>query len=292
MSRFVSLSSTMRMRGGLCMAYRPPSLRQELFDLCEQLTRAVRLRHVGIAAGIARFALIAGQGIGGHDDDRYRLERRIGLDAPRRLVAVHDGQLDVHQDQVRPAFCDCRERLLAVLRLGQLVTGVAEKVAQNLPVIRLVLDHKDVFAHGCATCCWTLVGSVNVKVDPSPRWDSTPMRPPCSSMMRLAMARPRPVPPFLRVIEESACWNSSKILPWSASEIPGPVSRTATVNVPFAAAAVILTSPASVNLMALPTRLSSTWVSFRSSPRAAGSCGAMSTLSAIPFSLASDSTAP
>ena len=28
--------------------------------------------------------------------------RRIGLDAARRLVAVHHRQLDVHQDQVRP----------------------------------------------------------------------------------------------------------------------------------------------------------------------------------------------
>ena len=30
-----------------------------------------------------------------------RLKRGIGLDPPRRLVAVHDRELDVHQDQVR-----------------------------------------------------------------------------------------------------------------------------------------------------------------------------------------------
>ena len=28
------------------------------------------------------------------------LQRRVGLDAPRRLVAVHHRHLDVHQDQV------------------------------------------------------------------------------------------------------------------------------------------------------------------------------------------------
>ena len=28
----------------------------------------------------------------------------IGLDPARRLVAVHDRKLDVHQDQVRPLF--------------------------------------------------------------------------------------------------------------------------------------------------------------------------------------------
>ena len=34
------------------------------------------------------------------------------------------------------------------------------------------------------------------------------MRPPCSSTIRLVIARPRPVPPFLRVLELSTCWNS------------------------------------------------------------------------------------
>ena len=37
------------------------------------------------------------------------------------------------------------------------------------------------------------------------------MRPPISSASRLLIARPRPVPPYLRVVDESACendWNS------------------------------------------------------------------------------------
>src|SRR5262249_44784536 len=131
--------------------------------------------------------------------------------AARRLVAVHDRKLDVHQDQVRPARGDGGERLLAVLGLGELVAGVAEQIAQDLPVVFLILDHKDVPAHDCPTCCSTLTGSVNENTDPAPSRDSPQSRPPCISMMRLAMARPRPVPPFLRVIDESACWNSSKI---------------------------------------------------------------------------------
>ena len=52
--------------------------------------------------------------------------------------------------------------------------------------------------------------------------------------------------------------------------MPGPLSRTATLNAPSAADASIATSPLSVNLMALPTRLSSTWARRRSSPRPAG----------------------
>ena len=73
--------------------------------------------------------------------------------------------------------------------------------------------------------------------------------------------------------------------------MPGPVSRTATLNEPLAADALITTSPWSVNLMALPTRLSSTCVSRRSSPRPAGRSGGSSTLKASFFSAASGSTA-
>src|SRR5262249_19024003 len=50
--------------------------------------------------------------------------------------------------------------------------------------------------------------------------------------------------------------------------MPGPVSRTDTWNEPLFASALMATSPASVNLMALPTRLISTCVKRRSSARA------------------------
>src|SRR6516225_4108400 len=50
--------------------------------------------------------------------------------------------------------------------------------------------------------------SLNAKVEPCPSWDSTQILPPCISMMRLDMARLKPVPPFLRVMALSACWNS------------------------------------------------------------------------------------
>ena len=53
---------------------------------------------------------------------------------------------------------------------------------------------------------------VNWNVEPVPgRRSRAHMRPPISSARRLLIARPRPVPPYLRVVEESACvndWNS------------------------------------------------------------------------------------
>jgi hypothetical protein len=54
-------------------------------------------------------------------------------------------------------------------------------------------------------CCSTVTGSVNRKVEPWPGADSTQIFPPCISMMRLEIASPSPVPPFLRVTELSAC---------------------------------------------------------------------------------------
>src|SRR6266566_4675640 len=73
--------------------------------------------------------------------------------------------------------------------------------------------------------------------------------------------------------------------------MPGPVSHTATVNAPLVTDALIATSPLSVNLMALPTRLSSTWERRRSSPRPVGRPGATSALKAKRFSAARGSTA-
>ena len=105
------------------------------------------------------------------------LERRIGLDPPRRLVAVHDRKLDVHQDQVGPLLGHRVERLLAVLGLVHFVVGARQQVAQDLPIVLLVLDHQNAFGHGCLACCSALTGSVNEKVEPWPTLDSTQILP-------------------------------------------------------------------------------------------------------------------
>ena len=63
----------------------------------------------------------------------------IGIDSvagsdlmpPRRLVAVHDRQLNIHQDQIGTLPCHGRQRVLTVLGFDQLVTGIAEQIAQD-----------------------------------------------------------------------------------------------------------------------------------------------------------------
>jgi hypothetical protein len=47
-------------------------------------------------------------------------------------------------------------------------------------------------------------GRWNQKVEPSPRFDSTPISPSMSRQRRLQMASPRPDPPNLRVVDASA----------------------------------------------------------------------------------------
>src|ERR1051326_4728262 len=220
MSRLVALSSTIRMRGGLFMGRTDVarftgnarrSRRQVLADLRQQLARAGGLGDVIVAARGPRLLLVSAQRIRGDGDDRDRCERRIGLDAAGGFVAVEQRQMDVPQDQVRLRAGRDGERVLAVLGLDHLVSGAAEQIAQDLPIVLLILDHQDALAHGTSACCATATGSVKENVEPWPGVDSTHIRPPCISMMRLAMASPSPVPPFCRVLELSACWNSSKI---------------------------------------------------------------------------------
>ena len=74
------------------------------------------------------------------------------------------------------------------------------------------------------------------------------------------MASPNPVPPNFRVVDESTWLNASNRLLCFCLSIPMPVSFTSIDNCHWVALLVvrltrITTSPASVNLIALPTKL-------------------------------------
>ena len=107
-------------------------------------------------------------------------------------------------------------------------------------------------------------GRRTLKHEPLPTSLVTVMSPPIIWQKRRLMTRPRPVPPYLREVEASACtkaWNSlpscSGLRPmpvsltWKASQgVPsGPVSRSTSSE----------TVPWSVNLLAFESRLKSTW---------------------------------
>src|SRR5262249_5592655 len=105
-------------------------------------------------------------------------------------------------------LCDSIQCLLAVFGLSDRITGRGQHIAENLAISRLVLDPQNALAHAASTCRSTITGSVNANVAPWPTCDSTQILPPCISMMRFDIASPKPVPPFLRVMALSACWNS------------------------------------------------------------------------------------
>ena len=95
-----------------------------------------------------------------------------------------------------------------------------------------------------------------VKVLPRPGSLSTVMSPPSRRQNLRLMARPSPVPPYLRVVEASACTNSPKSLSFCPGVMPIPLSLTAK-DTRWSARRVIssLMRPFSVNLQALLRRL-------------------------------------
>ena len=102
------------------------------------------------------------------------------------------------------------------------------------------------------------------KREPTPSSLSTPTLPPINAARSLTMARPRPLPPWRRVLDASTCSKASKIVPSWSDAMPMPVSVTATRTVSARASCASTsrsrrTLPRSVNLVALCSRLTSSW---------------------------------
>ena len=113
---------------------------------------------------------------------------------------------------------------------------------------------------------------LTVKQAPCPGELSSVSRPPISSTSRREIASPRPVPPYLRAVEPSACENCSNIFSCNSGAIPMPVSRTLifTARRPSISGAAVIDSeisPLAVNLRALDNRLITTWRRRKASTR-------------------------
>jgi len=95
-----------------------------LTNFRKQLAWAERFRHIVIAASRPRNPLFSVERIGGDCDNRDRSQRGIGFDPPRGGVTVHNRQLDIHKDQIRPLLCYGGERLRPVVWLTTQETAV------------------------------------------------------------------------------------------------------------------------------------------------------------------------
>ena len=98
--------------------------------------------------------------------------------------------------------------------------------------------------------------AVNQKVLPTPGRLCTPTSPPIRVASFLEMASPRPVPPYLRVVDESPCSNERNSRDCCSGVRPMPVSCTSKrSSTPASSREASVTrtmiSPSSVNLTAL-----------------------------------------
>ena len=126
---------------------------------------------------------------------------RIAAQSAERLIAVHAGELDVHQDQ-GGVFAPAISSPSSAVAVSRVRTGGLQDVAKELGVEGVVFDDEDqLAAHDDLPPAAqpAASGRVKLKVLPRPSSLSTQMRPPCSSTNRCANARPKPVPSCLRV---------------------------------------------------------------------------------------------
>src|SRR5206468_10874135 len=93
-----------------------------------------------------------------------------------------------------------RRRLVAVGCRGDLEALLGQRVADRVADRRLVVGDEDsAAAHATGVGLGFATGRRTQKVLPSPCTDSTPIRPPITSTIRCAIAKPRPKPSCLRV---------------------------------------------------------------------------------------------
>src|ERR1700730_14189585 len=119
-------------------AQEPPYLRQEL-------TWAIGFGYKVITARRTRFVFIATQSIGSNLDNR---------------------KLNVHENEIGPAFLRHRYPFLAVEGLDHVEACIGEQIVENTPVVLAILDHQNLLAHAGLACTSTVAGSANAKIEP------------------------------------------------------------------------------------------------------------------------------
>jgi hypothetical protein len=141
----------------------------------------------------------------------------VFLEGPYGFPAVHDRHFEVHQNYVRALGHGQLAALLAVVSRENLEIAASFKARlQHVEVIVIVFDVEHFGGQRCrfpsfltallVTFCSShfsdhSLGRRTVNTEPLPGSLSTVMSPPIIWQKRLLIARPRPVPPYLRVVE-------------------------------------------------------------------------------------------
>src|SRR5712692_10981223 len=180
----------------------------------DQLRHAERFRNVVVGACVQEPNLFALFLANGQDEDRNR-----GLlpDPSHELEPAHLGHGQVADHQIEGFLFEQIERGNAVLRGLHLVPGPFQRVANDVPDSRLVVDDQDA-AHRLALGSWIS------KSVPPPGAPESRRNPPFISTRLRAMFKPRPVPG--RLSADVSRTNLSKTLSRSAGGTPPPLSET------------------------------------------------------------------
>src|SRR5215470_14692105 len=176
-SKFVRLSSTTNIRGGVRKRQLPSASPQEFAHFGENDARAERLGEIAVASRRQRLGIVAGQGIGRDGDDRDVPQFRICFDRTGRLIAVDDRQLNIHENEVGSGLrCHCNS-LFPINGLQYLETGIGEQIVENTSIVLRILDDEYAFAHAACLRSAARIGKKMVKVEPTPSVDCRSMRP-------------------------------------------------------------------------------------------------------------------
>src|ERR1700716_470775 len=186
-----------------------------------------------------------------HDDGDVDAAFQVAND--RQPVFLGHVEVEHHEvghlglDHAAQAFSPVAQRYAKTVHL--------EVIADHLAGRRLVIDDDDmrVLGHDVSAA-----GNVTVKVDPCPGPALSAVTwPPCMSIMRLTIDRPRPVELSPAVGLAESRWNRPNSRPRSSGLRPAPSSpMRMTVLWPSWLTATVILPPIGEYLMALLTRLS------------------------------------
>src|SRR6185437_3806201 len=137
-------SSTTRTRAVMIA---PSGRPQELPDGLDELADRNRLRQIGFAAALADTFLVAFHGEGGNRHNRDGLEFGIVLEPFGHFESGYFGQLDIHQNEIRPVLARKIERFDPVAGADGLVAVGFQQVVEELHIQLVVLHDQDGLRH-------------------------------------------------------------------------------------------------------------------------------------------------
>src|SRR5260221_5803397 len=142
--RLAGTSSTTRIRA---VIEAPSARTEEVADRLDEFANGDRLGEIGLAAPLANTLLIALHGKRRDRHDRDGFELWIIFEPFGHFETRNFGQLDVHQNQIRPVLAGEIERFNAVAGADSLVTMGFKKVVEELHIELVVFHDQDGLWH-------------------------------------------------------------------------------------------------------------------------------------------------